>query len=60
MTPQGLELQVSGCPGSTVALERSVDLQSWSQAMDFQATGQVQTIHDTGFTERAFYRLRTE
>jgi hypothetical protein len=60
MTPQGLELQVSGCAGTNVALERSTDLQTWFQATDFQATGEVQTIRDSGFTDRVFYRLRTE
>jgi hypothetical protein len=60
VTPTGLDLQVSACAGMNFAVERSVDLQTWANMGNFQANGEVQTIHESDSTPRAFYRLRTE
>jgi hypothetical protein len=60
VTGDGFEFQVSACAGMNVALERSTDLQTWTQETDFQANGSVQTLRAAPAGAHTFYRLRAE
>jgi hypothetical protein len=57
LTSEGWEFHVTACPGTNVALDRSTNLRSWSQAAEISANGEVQVLRDGRF-DQAFYRLR--
>ncbi|HTG44750.1 MAG TPA: hypothetical protein VK633_09485 [Verrucomicrobiae bacterium] len=57
LTAEGIQIQVMGCAGSSLRLERSSDLQHWTPAFTITANGSVQTLLDADTSTRRYYRL---
>jgi hypothetical protein len=58
VAPDGLLLNFSACPGTTLAIERSSDLTNWSEITTVPIATGPASYKDTQFTAPAFYRLR--
>jgi len=57
LTPQGWQINISGCPGTTVSLLKSTDLQTWQNVLTRQLASDQDSFFDPNQSVESFYRL---